>query len=791
MVTNAVAKETPVAIAGIVDVAHVMLAQVVLDVGPAKSQERAQIVAATAGNRTEPDDTGAANQSHQDGLGLVRRGVGEQHTDGAELGGDGVEGKVAGVARSRLEGGLAAVYIDGHRAHSGPASCGQPGHLLTICGRVRAQLMVDIDERQLAEPPGAGQAHGGVGERGRVGATRARHDDRGSLLDPIGIEGRRDLSEQISHRRVVCRPEAGSRHPVTAPGARKPQFSVAWRRWPHYLAAMNSGSDAPLSRLRARLARPRGYRRVEELISSDDPAAIAAIPVAELYALVREVGFGDCQELLAMATPSQFRGCFDLDLWDRDRVQMEAAKPWLEALIASGFEKLGTVWEALDNELTALIITRWTHIYDLSLGEEPPENDDIAMMKTPDTFFVVALTSPDEDTIALVQRLIEDLYRADPVLARHTLMSARSEVGPELEEMSYRWRSNRLADLGYVDFYEALEVFRPLDADTVVIGENSEDRLTTVAAAEGGAPDELPLALAERIVGHSFLARALAAIEAPEEAERIATAFVILTNKVLSALRISPGDEEGIALGADYVAATVSLGLETLAHGDIDRASTALGSVSLTRLHRLGYTATLRLSRIAAAVSRHSSSAGEPTATVIATLLGPRPLFAGELDDPSRAESRPLATLADVARVATLLAEFALRLAIANAIEVNTVALAEQEPGHLVDDYIRTALVRTLAGGALTPAPLAASELASFHARAVVDEKLTDAARELVADKLGTLLADAKILDARNLVVGLASAWANDIQESLAHLPADHPVDGRFVGVLVLGPDSH
>ena len=56
-------------------------------------------------------------------------------------------------------------------------------------------------------------------------------------------------------------------------------------------------------------------------------------------------------------------------------------------------------------------------------------------------------------------------------------MSARSELSAELEEQSYRWRSGRLADLGYVDFYDALDLFRPLTPDQVKIGEGTEDRV--------------------------------------------------------------------------------------------------------------------------------------------------------------------------------------------------------------------------------------------------------------------------------------------------------------------------
>src|SRR6185503_8407317 len=106
-----------------------------------------------------------------------------------------------------------------------------------------------------------------------------------------------------------------------------------------------------------------------------------------------------------------------------------------------------------------------------SLGEELPDEEERPSFSTPDTFFTVIVTAEREDDIRLLYRLIDDLYRVDPELARHTLLSARSELPSHLEEMSYRWRSGRMADLGYADFYEALEVFSPLDPDSVKLDE--------------------------------------------------------------------------------------------------------------------------------------------------------------------------------------------------------------------------------------------------------------------------------------------------------------------------------
>src|SRR5438067_7500235 len=111
----------------------------------------------------------------------------------------------------------------------------------------------------------------------------------------------------------------------------------------------------PLARIRAQLAGPRGYRRIDALLSQDDAAgAIAALPPNEIYELVHEVGFEDGQPLIELATPSQIQGCFDLDGWDKDHFEVASLQPWLRALVEAGFEKLGEVWGALDAELRTL-----------------------------------------------------------------------------------------------------------------------------------------------------------------------------------------------------------------------------------------------------------------------------------------------------------------------------------------------------------------------------------------------------------------------------------------------------
>ena len=538
--------------------------------------------------------------------------------------------------------------------------------------------------------------------------------------------------------------------------------------------------SGPLARLRAQLAGPRGYRRIEALLSLDDaPAAIAALTPTEIFELVHEVGFEDAQALLEYATPAQYQGCFDLDGWTKDSLEVAPLKPWLASLIDLGFEKVGQVWAHLDAELRALILQRVVIVYDTTLEEGPAEDNDGMIMPTPDRFFLLELTG-DEDTQRLVQQLVEDLYRADPDLARHTIMSARSEPAAELEESSYRWRSSRLADLGYVDFYEALDLFRPLDADKVKIGEGSQDR----HVAE--EPSSLPLAVAEEVMGRSFLARALAAIDDPEEAERLEAGLMLLVNKVLAAGRAKPGQAEVVRRGALYATATVSLGLEVISRGDLERAKSALASIGLSRLFRVGYTVTTKLARLAQALAARSVTAGSPAKELVAGLCSPRPLFSRVADEPPTLGMRPFESQADLRRAGEILTGLTLRIALVEGLGVDVVAAGQApEPRPNLDDHIRTALARAVVGGELRGEALSQAELTTMRDQGMREGVLTPAARAAALDAIRSRLGEAQLSVTGAMVGKLVDGWISDLEQILGEV-RDAEIDPRFVeGVLV------
>ena len=543
---------------------------------------------------------------------------------------------------------------------------------------------------------------------------------------------------------------------------------------------------SPLDRLRAELARPRGVRRVDALLSAPDPAAaVAALSPTEVYEIVHEAGFHDAADLIPLATPEQIRGCMDIDLWDRDQLLLDAATPWLTALLEAGYEKLGEAWAGLDAEMRALLMQRHTVIYDLSIGEEPDDSDDRPIYVTPDRFLAVKLLG-NEDTIRLVMGVLDDLYRADSALARHTLMAARAEPPAELEETAYRWRAGRMADLGFVDFYEALDLFQPLEPDKIHVGEGTQDRFEEVLEGDDAIQRNLPVAIAEHVVGHSFLARALDRIGEPAEVDRLQQAVLVLVNRVMSAARVRPGDLEALRRGAIYAIATVSLGLETIARGDLDRAAQALTTVSLTRLHRAGYTVTLRLSRFARTIAPRAATAGLPATAVLAGLTAARPWLARVIDTPPMPGVRPFESQADVRHAAEILARLALRIALVETLGVNLIAMGLlPEPRPSLDDHIRTAMVRAMTGGPFRGDALTQDELRAFRTDCLVGGELVEDARRRGQAAVLARLEDARITAGREHLPGLVFDWLADIERILGEI-ADDVVDPRFVeGILV------
>jgi hypothetical protein len=490
--------------------------------------------------------------------------------------------------------------------------------------------------------------------------------------------------------------------------------------------AAPGGNVIALSRYRAQLQRGRRARRADEIFASPDPErAIRALPGDELFYLVSELGFPEALDVMQHATSSQVQTVLDFALWERDQIPSERADEWLRALVMAPPATVVAWVRGLDVELCAVLLRRRARIYDLSL-DEPPDEPEGAFLSTPDNLFTLDLLG-EGDEAAVTARLIDALYREDKNLARRLLVGMRSELDAELEEAAYRWRSGRMADLGFVEFYEALEVYRELDpAQVAVRTEGNRAR----PSAERASYLRLPGALAERLAaGGTPFARAVAAIVDADQVAELHFELVALCNRVLSADRVSPADHEKVAAVLARVAATLDLAVEFLGRGSDERATAAVAGIPLMVIFRVGVSLVAKVKKLALALERHTPFARTglrlfetEDLELLAALTQLRPLFPRRLDTPPGAGERPFGSLADIAAATAALEQVGASITLLHGLGVRPEQieplLAGIDPVAIDTGVLaRTVLVDRLTGGSGPLRALPPDAVARFEAR--------------------------------------------------------------------------
>jgi hypothetical protein len=219
-----------------------------------------------------------------------------------------------------------------------------------------------------------------------------------------------------------------------------------------------------LARARTALAAAHGKRRLDLVLEARDPQALVrALPADELYFTIRDVGMGDAALLVQLASPEQFKTFLDLDAWRGGAFEPRRALPWLRIARAGAHldPRAAARWarklEALDREVLFLVLRDALRLHDL---EEDPDPELVSdrFMRTPEGRFVVEFEVEGTEYLA-VRGLLDDLYARDAFQATRLLSAIRAELPSELEETALRWRTGRLADLGFPSLEEALSWF--------------------------------------------------------------------------------------------------------------------------------------------------------------------------------------------------------------------------------------------------------------------------------------------------------------------------------------------
>ncbi len=380
--------------------------------------------------------------------------------------------------------------------------------------------------------------------------------------------------------------------------------------------------------------------RIEMILSDPEGKDLArSLEPQELYWLVKEFGEEDATALIMFSSPEQYDFFLDVELWEDLVCSREKSLEWIGYLLAAGEERVVEQITRMDFELLLLICAKEL-IVGGGIGDMlSDEERRVEWDRTFDNMFYI--TFRDDKHGPLMDRFLDIIFRNEHDLYLRLMQTTRGEIESELEDLCYRFRSGRLADMGFPEREHALEIYRYLDPEAFV-PERGKDPI--VVDLEGHLP--VPF-----LAGDSLFQRAMSIASS----EGLHVELLCLINTALVAEEKPFADHGVMESVLQRVYGYLAISLEYLSGGDEQEAARILDTEYLKRLFQLGFAIVARLRTRAERVD----SAGADHATNRA-LLGFRnkcPRFYRGLDPDHVDGYREFTGMVDVQAVDALLRE--------------------------------------------------------------------------------------------------------------------------------------
>ncbi len=328
---------------------------------------------------------------------------------------------------------------------------------------------------------------------------------------------------------------------------------------------------------------------LNKILDLDDPREmVQALSCEDFFWLVKKVGEEDSLALLELASVDQWQYLLDLEIWERDRLDISHASRWMSLLQRADCRKL-VRWLFSDSEYLA-----YYHFF--RTLEVVVVNDKDEVFDIPDGFFSL-------DGVFYI-RVFDPQYResmeniarvmADEDLTRYQalLLGLAGVLPAEVEEEMYRRRNVRLAEHGFLSYEEAIALYSPLDPE-VLQKEQKQELHEIIHDKEIRA--RVPLLPLYQADTPNVFMEVVGRIGDPIFLDRLRLEFAGLANQILSADGIVAHEIETLVEACKKGARLLNLAIEKACGNDLSSAEKLLRSHSLVTLFRVGFGMGLKL----------------------------------------------------------------------------------------------------------------------------------------------------------------------------------------------------
>lgn len=318
------------------------------------------------------------------------------------------------------------------------------------------------------------------------------------------------------------------------------------------------------------------------LADAEGRGRIRRLPAVQLFFSLKELDDDEVAQLLPHLTEEQWTAILDLDVWQKDRFRLPAILGWNRHLLTTDAPVARKLSRATAPDVWELVFAKGLRIH-ARIG--PDEFEEIAgdreSMVTPDGHFLVEFRGNTEQARVL-RGLLLRLYELDPETTALLLSESLVRTKSELEEEAFQNRRQRVEDLGFPDYFDALDIYTPLSL--------ADRLLQKPLPGEEFKPTELPAPSSLFLAyGPMLLFRCLAACSGTGYLEPMVEELFLLCNRVMAADRVPAGDPNRIRRGIRKVVCGVNLGLSLWSEDMPGRAIEGVKNHFLLQFFQLGY----------------------------------------------------------------------------------------------------------------------------------------------------------------------------------------------------------
>lgn len=489
-----------------------------------------------------------------------------------------------------------------------------------------------------------------------------------------------------------------------------------------------------LARQRREILKLAPPKALDAILNATQPAALVhSFAEEDLYFLIHDIGIEDSLELLSLASNRQWEYLLDIELWEKDRIEMGYFTRWLDLLFKVNPQRFIKWFLDEKTGFREFFLSKNIEIKIRESDQDPSEFGE-EFFTFDDTVYVRLLEdvfkrdsddgefdqTSQEQRDAFLLKFFKALAEYDYIVYQKVLLESASVIPAETEEEAYRLRNVRLAEKGFLPFEEAVGIYQPLKPQDI---EKQKVKFTP-AGRNLRLLLPVPLYHAGMLKEENLFTRALKSIELDNVIEQVQAEFAGLCNQIVAADQKLIRDREGLKNIVKKACGYINIGLEGLAATegqplDINRVAALVQRYLLSGIFRVGYGLALELKWRAERWRKTSwfekeglllSFWDEEGMGVLGGLLLKKPLFFDNYE--SGVLYREFVSTNDIQKTATVLDE------IINVDELLALMAIKPDPiseGFLTyKNLLLTLWARHCLGLSKTPAPLGLDEFRRF-----------------------------------------------------------------------------